>query len=77
MQTAIVRLGTGAVVGSALLLVLWHAFPQCASGPYGAISDELKTRWLVNVAEAMGLFTIVGNTPNSGFPASPSPCFWC
>ena len=67
MQTTIVRLGTGAVVGSTLLLALWHAFPQCASGPYGAISDELKTRWLVNVAEAMGLFTIVGKYPELWF----------
>ncbi|MEZ5871807.1 MAG: hypothetical protein R3D32_08160 [Nitratireductor sp.] len=67
MQTAIIRLGAGALTGGALLLALVTAFPQCAAGPYGAISDELKTRWLVNVAEAMGLVTIVGKYPELWF----------
>ncbi|MCB1428307.1 MAG: hypothetical protein KDJ66_04155 [Nitratireductor sp.] len=63
MQTVVARLTAGSIAGGILLLALWHAFPQCASGPYGAISDELKTRWLVNVAEAMGFLALANKHP--------------
>lgn len=51
----VMRCAAGSVVSIGALLVLWVFFPDCANGPYGALSDEAKTRWLAYVGEAVSL----------------------
>jgi hypothetical protein len=58
------RLALGGVVGGVLVGVLYGLFPQCAAGPLASMDAELQTRWLVNVSEAQGLFTLMERTPS-------------
>lgn len=57
------RLAAGAFVAALAAGLLLASFPQCAGGPYGAISAELGERWLVNVSEARGLPVQLGEFP--------------
>ncbi|MEC9343241.1 MAG: hypothetical protein VYD64_05275, partial [Pseudomonadota bacterium] len=61
--TFALRLAAGAVLAALVAGGLFAAFPECAAGPYGAMSPELRTRWLVNVHEARGLLTMVETVP--------------
>ena len=49
--------GAVAIVPTALL------FPQCLSGPYGAVSDDLRWLWLDGVAEAQTLMRYASVKP--------------
>ncbi|MBL4890326.1 MAG: hypothetical protein JKX91_00565 [Rhizobiaceae bacterium] len=51
----IMRCVAGGAVSVGALVALWALFPDCANGPYGALSDEAKTRWLSKVGEAASL----------------------
>ena len=66
-RIAVRRFAAGMVVAAPLAAILLLTFPQCASGPYGAISTELVSRWLVNVSEARGLFTQLEHFPQMWF----------
>ena len=57
------RLGAAAVAGSAAIALLFAMFPQCAAGPFARLSDDLVSRWLVNVGEARGLFSRLEEVP--------------
>ncbi len=57
------RLGAAAVAGSAAIALLFVMFPQCAAGPFADLSDDLVSRWLVNVGEARGLFSQLEEVP--------------
>ncbi len=63
LATFAMRAGTGAVLAMVVAGALYTAFPECAAGPYAAIGEELRTRWLVNVQEAQGLFQMLERTP--------------
>ncbi|MCB1464380.1 MAG: hypothetical protein KDJ90_18630 [Nitratireductor sp.] len=62
-RTFFVRLGAGAALALVVAAVLYALFPQCAAGPYGALDEELRTRWLVNVHEAKGLRAMLEKVP--------------
>lgn len=61
------RLGAAAAVGIAALGLLFMAFPQCAAGPFANLSEDLASRWLVNVIEARGLFSQLEDVPQLWF----------
>ncbi|PCI04061.1 MAG: hypothetical protein COB78_06900 [Hyphomicrobiales bacterium] len=60
----IMRCAAGAAVSISALLVLLMLFPDCANGPYGAVSDEAKARWLTNVGEASSLGEVLKRFPS-------------
>lgn len=60
----IVRCAVGGAISIGALLVLWVLFPDCANGPYGALSDEAKTRWLAKVGEAASLAEALKRYPS-------------
>ena len=52
------------LLGGGLLLVLWALFPECARGPYGALSPEAQT--LVDqVVEAQPMPTVIADHPGT------------
>lgn len=55
----------GSLAGIAAIAILLVLFPDCANGPYGAISDEAKVRWLEKVGEAMSLSDLLKKDPSS------------
>ncbi|MCG6857050.1 MAG: hypothetical protein LJE67_03195 [Salaquimonas sp.] len=63
VATFSMRAGGGVILALLLAGVLYVLFPQCATGPYGALSQELRDRWLVNVHEAQGLFAMMKKVP--------------
>lgn len=65
----VVRAGAGVTCAGLAAVALHTLFPECASGPYGALSDELASRWLVNVSEARGLLALVETTPQMAVSA--------
>ena len=54
----------GGLVGVAAIAILLMLFPDCASGPYSAVGEEAKTRWLANVAEALSLNDLLMKDPS-------------
>ncbi len=57
------RLGAAALVGISALGLLFMVFPNCAGGPFADLTDDLVSRWLVNVGEARGLFDQLEKVP--------------
>lgn len=57
------RLAAAAAAGGGACAIVLFLYPQCAMGPYGEISRELASRWLVKVGEARGLFQILPDEP--------------
>ncbi len=62
-QTIGAKLALGGVLAAVCAAILLALYPQCAGGPYAAVSEELNTRWLSNVAEARNLFAILEDFP--------------
>ncbi len=58
-----VRICAGATVGALAVATLFSVYPECLGGPLAQVSDELKTKWLVDVGEARGLFEQLASTP--------------
>ncbi|MCU0789926.1 MAG: hypothetical protein MUE79_02560, partial [Nitratireductor sp.] len=67
LSTMPYRLGAAAIAGLAAVGVLFALFPQCMAGPFAGLSDELVSRWLVNVGEARGLFQQLETVPQLWF----------
>ncbi len=57
------RVAGAAAAGVAALAVLVAIAPECLSGPYGALSSELKTTWLRNITEAQPIFVYAAQRP--------------
>lgn len=66
-KTFVMRASAGITAAAIAAGGLVWFFPQCAGGPYGAISPELSERWLVNVSEARGLFAQLEEVPQLWF----------
>lgn len=66
-RTMMLRLVAGALAGALALGVLLLVYPQCAAGPFSQLPLDLKTRWLVNVGEARGLFAQLKTVPQLWF----------
>lgn len=58
-----VRLAVAGALAVFCVGLLLIAFPQCAGGPFTAVSDELNSRWLSNVTEAKNIFAILADFP--------------
>jgi hypothetical protein len=63
--------GAGAA-GAAGLAALLAVAPQCLSGPYGALSNELKV-WLSTVTEAQPIFEYAARRPVAAITTLGSP----
>lgn len=61
--TLLARLGAGALAGGGACAAVLALYPQCALGPYGEISPELASRWLVQIEEARGLLQLLQDDP--------------
>ena len=59
----VARFGVATLAGMIALAVLLWLYPHCAAGPFSQLPQELKTRWLVNILEARGLFDLVETLP--------------
>ena len=58
------RLLSAGLLGGALLLMLWALFPECARGPYGALSPEALA--LVDqVVEAQPMSAVIADHPRT------------
>lgn len=66
-QMIALRLGAGGLTAAAIVTALLVVFPHCTGGPYGSVSSELASRWLVNVSEARGLLTQLEHFPQMWF----------
>ena len=60
---AVMRLISGSIVAGILAFGLLASFPQCIAGPMGGLSEELVSRWLLNVTEARGIFETASLKP--------------
>ena len=61
------RLILGGTLAGLCVGLLLLAFPQCSSGPFSALSDELITLWMSKVVEAKNLTTILTQYPEYWF----------
>jgi hypothetical protein len=57
------RLAAGVCAAAAGGAIVFSLFPDCASGPFGSVSPELYSRWLVDVSEARGMFVQLERNP--------------
>ncbi len=62
-KNVVFRLMAGVVLGMGCVAILLMLFPHCANGPYGALSEELNTRWLSQVVEAKTIFAVLEQSP--------------
>src|SRR3546814_863083 len=58
-----IRAAAVALVGAAVVAGFLLLFPECRSGPLGAIPLELREAWLSRVSEARGLVALAVKTP--------------
>lgn len=61
------RMAIAALLGLFSLAFVLTLFPECREGPYGQISEQLRTRWLSEVNEAKSLPTILSEYPEYWF----------
>jgi hypothetical protein len=57
------RFSAGIATAAAGGAFLYSLYPDCASGPFGSVSPELFSRWLVDVSEARGMFVQLERYP--------------
>ena len=58
------RLAAAAVIGGMSVVGLWLLFPMCSSGGYSAMSADMKTYWLAQIAEARDLGQLTADDPS-------------
>ncbi len=60
----IVRFVVGAALSVAIVLLMFSFFPHCLEGPYGNVSQELKSAWLDRISEAKGIIDRFAESPS-------------
>ncbi len=63
-QTIGRRFAAAAALGAFSLASLWALFPACAGGGYSAMSADMQTYWLVQIAEARNLGALIAEDPS-------------
>ncbi len=63
-RAGIMRCAAGAVAGLLAAGVLLALFPQVPSGGFAGLSEEMQTRWLVDITEAQSLPVTLSNAPD-------------
>ena len=63
----LIRTLIGGGLGITAVVTLLMLFPDCLNGPYGALSEEAKTRWLSTVGEAKTLPAVLKQFPSEWF----------
>jgi hypothetical protein len=67
------RFGGLAIVGAAAAATFLFIAPTCLSGPYGALSLELKTVWLDSVTEAQPILDYAARRPVAAITTLGAP----